>query len=95
MRAIAQTLNAQDAMADLGAYFETHSGAPALPSAPGAVQRRLPPKTVKAGCPACHGANFNKPIGAGYRSWPASTPTTCTTPCAYPQDKAFIGRATR
>lgn len=95
MRAIAQTLSAQD-MADLGAYFETHSGAPALPSAPEPSSADAAKAVLqKAGCPACHGANFNKPISAGYPKLAGQHPDYLYYALrAYQtQDKAFIGRA--
>lgn len=64
MRAVAQTLTDQD-MADLGAYFESaHAGAKVAATTvdPGPAKAVLD----KAGCPACHGANFNQPIDPGY-----------------------------
>jgi cytochrome c553 len=66
MRAVAQTLSAQD-MADLGAYFASiasHGGAShaAAPADSGATAALV----AQAGCPACHGANFNQPVDPSY-----------------------------
>lgn len=69
MRAIAQSLNAQD-IADLAAYYSRHgvvaaqTGAPAAAlSAPPAVVAQL---LQKGACVSCHGANLNQPIDPAY-----------------------------
>lgn len=66
MRAVAQTLSEQD-MADLGAYFASvitpAANTSASTSADAAAAKAL---AERAGCPACHGANFNKPTDPGY-----------------------------
>jgi cytochrome c553 len=67
MRAVAQTLSDQD-MADLGAYFEsisTHASASAA-ATPAADTSAAKALVEKGGCPACHGANFNKPIDPSF-----------------------------
>jgi cytochrome c553 len=66
MRAVAQTLSPQD-MADLGAYFASiashgsasHAAAPTDAGTTAAL-------VAQAGCPACHGANFNQPVDPSY-----------------------------
>ncbi len=64
MRAVAQTLSQQD-IADLAAYFESaHAGAAAAPRAVNAGPANA--LLTKAGCPSCHGANFNNPIDPAY-----------------------------
>lgn len=65
MRSIAQTLSDQD-IADVAAYYERHGEKVAL-----AEQLPAPPAPVaeliaKGGCVGCHGANFSKPVDAGY-----------------------------
>ena len=68
MRAIAATLSDQD-MADLAAFYEKHTGSSiktvsdAAPAAPSAEVAAL---LTKGACASCHGANFSKPIDAGY-----------------------------
>lgn len=66
MRAVAQTLSEQD-MADLGAYFASVATPAATPSASTSADAGAAKALAeKAGCPACHGANFNKPADPGY-----------------------------
>lgn len=66
MRAVAQTLTAQD-MADLGAYFASIAPGGTAPSAQEpAVAANAAALVERAGCPACHGANFNKPVDPSY-----------------------------
>jgi cytochrome c553 len=68
MRAIAGSLTDQD-MADLAAFFESQGAsslktvADTTPPAPSAEVGAL---LAKGACSSCHGANFNKPIDAGY-----------------------------
>lgn len=68
MRAVAETLSAQD-IADVAAYYSAHGvveGAtlPAKPSKePSAAVAGL---LAKAGCQSCHGDNFAKPIDPSY-----------------------------
>ncbi len=70
MRAIAQTLSDQD-MADLGAYFES-AVRDQPPQAQGVGQSSHEALTqgsslvAKAGCQACHGENFTKPVDASF-----------------------------
>lgn len=92
MRAVAQTLTEQD-MADLGAYFESaHVGArtAAAPVDPGPAKALLD----KAGCPACHGANFNQPIDPGYPKLAGqhSDYLYYALRAYQHNDKAFVGR---
>ncbi len=63
MRSAAGSLTAQD-MADLGAFYQQHTGA--LVSAPETLAKE-PPQAVaelllKGACVGCHGTNFSKPI---------------------------------
>lgn len=66
MRAVAQTLSPQD-MADLGAYFASitlRGGAPrAAQTGEDGTAAAL---VAQAGCPACHGSNFNQPTDPSY-----------------------------
>lgn len=92
MRAVAQTLSEQD-MADLGAYFESaHVGArtAAAPVDSGPAKALLD----KAGCPACHGANFNQPIDPGYPKLAGqhSDYLYYALRAYQHNDKAFVGR---
>lgn len=65
MRAIAISLSDQD-IADVSAYYSTHSQAaaapPQLPQANGKVSELL----TKGACNSCHGANFSKGIDPSY-----------------------------
>lgn len=93
MRAVAQTLTEQD-MADLGAYFES-ARAPGKTAA--APVDAGPAKALldKAGCPACHGANFNQPIDPGYPKLAGqhSDYLYYALRAYQTSDKAFTGRA--
>lgn len=65
MRTMANALSAQD-MADLAAYYASTGTGATLPAAaqPGSVQAEA--LVAKGGCPACHGANFSKPVDPAY-----------------------------
>ncbi|MEY2690571.1 MAG: hypothetical protein RL375_4771 [Pseudomonadota bacterium] len=94
MRAVAQTLTDQD-MADLGAYFESaHAGARTAAAA--APVDAGPAKALldKAGCPACHGADFNQPIDPAYPKLAGqhSDYLYFALRAYQHQDKAFVGR---
>jgi cytochrome c553 len=68
MRAIAGSLTDQD-IADLAAFYEGHGASSVktvADSAPAAAPAEVAALLAKGGCAACHGANFNKPIDAGY-----------------------------
>lgn len=94
MRAIAQTLSEQD-MADLGAYFEAttlkRDASHATTPADAGTARAL---VEKAGCPACHGADFNQPISPAYPKLAGQHGDYLYFALrAYQShDKAFIGR---
>ena len=66
MRAVAGSLSDQD-IADLAAYYEQH-GRSALKtvSAAPAPSPEVAALLAKGACTSCHGADFNKPIDAGY-----------------------------
>jgi cytochrome c553 len=77
MRSIAITLNDQD-ISDVAAFYENlgkdaAAAAKTDAKAPADVEKLL----AKANCASCHGNDYNSPIDPTYRSWPASTPTTC------------------
>ena len=68
MRGIAAGLSDAD-MADLAAFYEKQGSAHATPVAD--TPAKAPPPDVaalltKGACASCHGANFSKPIDAGY-----------------------------
>ena len=69
MRAIATSLSEQD-MADLAAFYETDGASSIKTVAADAAAPAAPPEVAallaKGACASCHGANFNKPIDAGY-----------------------------
>jgi len=65
MRAIASTLSEQD-MADLAAYYESTGTGARLPATAAAGSERAAALVARAGCTACHGANFSKPIAPNY-----------------------------
>ncbi|MDE2398399.1 MAG: c-type cytochrome [Burkholderiales bacterium] len=65
MRAIAETLSDQD-MADLGAYFESKGTVTAVRGSGSGDAAEALALIGRGGCPACHGANFNKPVDPGY-----------------------------
>ncbi len=64
MRAVAQSLSDQD-MADLAAFYERSARVAALsePAAPAPAVAEL---LARGACASCHGANFSKPLAAGY-----------------------------
>ncbi|GIX23182.1 MULTISPECIES: c-type cytochrome [Caldimonas] len=66
MRGIAESLSEQD-MADIAAFYEQQVPPANVPDAPARTPRaEVAALLEKGGCVACHGANFNKPIDAGY-----------------------------
>ncbi len=100
MRAIAQTLTDQD-MADLGAYFEA-AVSEQLPDSVGqsssaATQARS--LVARAGCQACHGENFTKPVDASFPKLAGQNGDYLYAALrAYkvgenPREKAWIGRS--
>ena len=68
MRAIAGSLTDQD-IADLAAFYEGHGASSVKAVAettPAAAPADVAALLAKGACASCHGANFNKPIDAGY-----------------------------
>jgi cytochrome c553 len=95
MRAVAQTLSAQD-MADLGAYFASVRGGGNVAPAAGAADAGTAAALVaQAGCPACHGDNFNKPVDPAYPKLAGQHGDYLFVALKAYQtgDKALIGRA--
>jgi len=64
MRGIAGSLTEQD-MADLAAYYASHTGTPA-PETPKPASAKVAALIEKGACISCHGANFSKPIDPSY-----------------------------
>lgn len=100
MRAIAETLSAQD-MADLGAYFESMAGQPRAESAgqPSPLSAEGMALVTQGGCQACHGADFTKPIDSSFPKLAGQNGDYLYTALrAYkvsdnPREKPWIGRA--
>src|SRR5580765_7553361 len=66
MRAIAQSLSAQD-MADLAAFYATEGKVEPVPAAlADAVPANVAALLAKGNCASCHGANFSAPIDPSY-----------------------------
>ena len=65
MRGIAVSLSDAD-IADLAAYYQSHTAAAAPKSAPAAATPAVQALLTKGNCVACHGENLNKPIDPSY-----------------------------
>ncbi len=72
-------------MADLAAYYaqlgvKKGDAPPATPAKPPSERvLALITRDKANACTTCHGANFNTPNDGTVPSWPASTPTTCSS----------------
>jgi cytochrome c553 len=65
MRGIADSLSDQD-MADLAAFYTSNKLAAAGKSGASEPSAKVAELLKKGACASCHGADFNKPIDAGY-----------------------------
>ncbi|MEI8323811.1 MAG: c-type cytochrome [Betaproteobacteria bacterium] len=97
MRAVAETLNAQD-MADVAAYYSAHGVVPGAALAPKADKEpsaAVAALLAKAGCVSCHGDNFSKPIDPSYPKIAGQYPDYVFFALASykTEGKALIGRS--